>query len=189
MARRKSRRSAVRGKPNYMWINTAGELALVSGNTVWDPILIPGDWSGTVTETQCTLLRLVVSCYTKTLLSEAVVIPHSQNACITLGSASEGPGGTDPLDISAPADWPDFFISYDRVLRIFRLEWAGGPDSANHLPVQFSQLPEPVMNMKTPRHLRGDDSVRLNVGGFVVLDLSTPYVVWFCRALVRLGLR
>jgi len=189
MARRRSRRSTVRGKPNYLWINTAGELAIVSGNTVWDALLIPADWSGTVTETQCTLLRMVVSVYTVTAGAEAVVVPHAQNAAIVLGSASEG-GGSDVNDISMFNEWPDFFQAYDRVLRIFRLEWTGeGPVAATSLPVQFSQLPEPVMNLKTPRRLLGDDAIRLCVGGRVAVDLSTPSVTWFARTLVRTGLR
>lgn len=188
MARRKSRRSTVRGKPNYLWINTAGELALIAGNTVWDALLVPGDWSGTVTETQCTLLRMVVSVYTGTVGQEATPVPHSQNAAILLGSASEG-AGTDVLDISQPADWPDFFMSYDRVLRIFRLEFAATQDGGTTLPVQFSQLPEPVMNLKAPRLLRGDDSVRLCVGGNVFMDIAQPHIWWFCRSLVRTGLR
>jgi len=187
MARRRSRRSTVRGKPNYMWINTAGDLALISGNTVWDGLLVPGDWSGTVTETQCTLLRMVVSVYTQTINGGGP--PHAENAAIVMGSASEG-GGTDPLDISMPVDWPDFFLSYDRVLRIFRLEWDGVVANVNvPLPVQFSQLPEPVMNLKTPRLLRGDDSIRLCVGGGLQMDLEQPVVKWFCRSLVRTGLR
>lgn len=188
MPRRRSRRSVVRGKPNYLWINTAGDLALVESNTVWDGILVPGDWSGTVTETKCTLLRLVVSVYTFT--NGASGEPHAQNACILLGSASEG-SGLDTTDMSLFNDWPDFFAKYDRVLRIFRLEWDGANKSANiGLPVQFSQLPEPVMNMKTPRLLQGDDSVRLCVGGDFVYGPDTTYLIkYFVRALVRTGLR
>lgn len=187
MARRRSRRSTVRGKPNYLWINTAGDLALIAGNTVWDALLVPGDWSGTVTEQTATLLRMVVECYTITINDSGP--PHAQNACITLGSASEG-GGTDPLDISQTGDWPDFFISYDRVLRIMRLEWDGAQRNTNvGLPVQFSQLPEPVLNLKTPRLLRGDDSVRLNVGGNFTPVAETAMVAWFSRSLVRIGLR
>lgn len=188
MARRKSRRSTVRGKPNYLWINVAGDLALINGNTVWDAILIPADWSGTVTETQCTLLRLVVSVYTKT--NNEASLPHAQNACILLGSASEG-AGSDVNDISNLTEWPDFFQAYDRVLRIFRLEWDGALASSNvGMPVQFSQLPEPVMNLKTPRLLRGDDSVRLCCGANRnQVDVEVPTIVWFVRALVRTGLR
>jgi len=185
--KRRSRRSTIKGKPNYMWINTAGELALVSGNTVWDAVLIPGDWSGTVTEQQCTLLRMVVSVYTATSNEEQNPVPHAQNAAITFGDASLV-NGSDTSDISVPNDWPDFFANHDRVLRIFRLEW-DAQGSTTVLPVQFSQLPEPVMNLKTPRLLRGDDSIRLCVGGRVNLELSTPSVNWFCRSLVRLGLR
>jgi len=187
MARR-SRRSTVRGKPNYLWINTAGELSLIAGNTVWDALLIPADWSGTVTETQCTLLRMVVSVYTYTVGTENPTVAHAQNACIVMGSASEG-AGSDTNDISSHQDWPTFFQAYDRVLRLFRLEWAGTSDATTSMPVQFSQLPEPVMNLKTPRVLKADDSIRLAVGGRVFLDVSQPAVVWFCRALVRTGLR
>jgi hypothetical protein len=188
MARRRSRRSTVRGKPNYMWINTAGDLATIEGNTVWDGILVPQDWSGTVTETQCTLLRLVLSVYTYTTTESGY--PHAQNMAIVLGSASEG-AGTDTLDVSLTADWPDFFISYDRVLRIGRLEWDGViKQLQTGLLVQFSQLPEPIMNLKTPRHLRGDDSVRLCVGGNFSQVASEVYaIMWFARSLVRLGLR
>lgn len=188
MARRRSRRSTVRGKPNLMWVCTAGELALSTGVTVWDPLLIPGDWSGTVTESQCTLLRMVVSCYTWTLTSPSV--PHAENACIVLGDASAG-GSSSVNDISHMNEWPDFFAESDRVLRIFRLEWDGAVRGAGiQLPVQFSQLPEPVMNLKTPRLLRGDDSVRLCVGGGLVPALTEqPLVTWFCRSLVRIGLR
>lgn len=189
MARRKSRRSAVRGKPNYLWISTCGDLAQVANATVWDPLLVPGDWSGTVTETQCTLLRMVVTVYTATL-NEAGA-HHAENAAILLGSASEGAGGSDPLDISNILDWPDFFISYDRVLRIFRLEWDGSliPDNSVH-PVQFSQLPDPIMNLKTPRVLKGDDSVRLCIGGgYNPAAAELPVIRWFCRSLVRTGLR
>jgi len=188
MARRRSKRSTVRGKPNYLWINTAGELATNTGNTVWDALLIPADWSGTVTETSCTLLRMVVSCYTK--CTTAAGIAHAENACIVMGSASEG-AGTDTNDISAYADWPTFFQAYDRVLRIFRLEWDGQVNLGNPLlPVQFSQLPEPVMNLKTPRRLLGDDSIRLAVGGGVIPDTTEVYsITWFSRSLVRTGLR
>lgn len=188
MARRRSKRSTVRGKPNYLWINTAGDLAKVDGNSVWDALLIPADWSGTVTETQCTLLRMVVSVYTKTF--GATGLPHASNACIVLGSASEG-AGSDTNDIDSYADWPTFFQAYDRVLRIFRLEWAAGPNMGNpQLDVQFSQLPEPVMNLKTPRRLLGDDSVRLVIGGGPTPLTTEVYsITWFCRSLVRTGLR
>jgi len=188
MSRRRSKRSSVRGKPNYLWVNTAGELALVDNNTVWDPLLIPADWSGTVTETQCTLLRMVVSLYAYT--STSVTPPHAENGAIVLGSASEGAGGSDTLDISSYLDWPDFFTSYDRVLRIFRLEWDGQLRVTEGLPVQFSQLPEPVLNLKTPRVLKGDDSVRLCVGcNRTSLGAEVVAVMWFCRSLVRTGLR
>jgi len=189
MARR-SRRSTVRGKPNYLWINTAGELALVTGNTVWDALLIPADWSGTVTEATVTLLRLVCTVYTYTTSAGGTPYAHAQNACIVLGSASEG-AGSDTNDISTYADWPGFFQAYDRVLRLFRLEWDGnGRSMGTNLPVQFSQLPEPVMNLKTPRKLLGDDSVRLCCGGtWTQQDSETPVLQWFSRALVRTGLR
>jgi len=188
MARRRSKRSTVRGKPNYLWINTAGELAQVTGNTVWDALLIPADWSGTVTETSCTLLRMVVSVYTKT--TEEAGIAHAENAAIVMGSASEG-AGTDTNDITSYADWPTFFQAYDRVLRIFRLEWDGAVNAGNPLvPVQFSQLPEPVMNLKTPRRLLGDDSIRLCIGGGIIPLTTEIYsITWFCRSLVRTGLR
>lgn len=188
MARRRSKRTGVRGKPNYLWINTAGDMSLVNGQTTWDSLLVPADWSGTVTETQCTLLRLVVTVYTICLNQETTPIPHAQNACIVLGSASEG-NGFDPLDISEITEWPDFFAKYDRVLRIFRLEWNGETQNTTAMPVQFSQLPDPVMNLKTPRLLRGDDSVRLCVGGRIFMDVGEYGLYWFARSLVRIGLR
>lgn len=188
MARRKSRRSYVKGKPNYVWISSAGEIALVSAGTSWDATLIPGDWSGTVTEGQCTLLRMVVSCYTEMQVEPGPAM--AQNAAIVLGNASEA-ASFSVLDMSDTADWPDFFAAYDRVLRIFRLEWAGStnPQGAG-LAVQFSQLPDPVMNLKTPRVLKGDDSIHLAVGGnWTQQQSETPVVHWFCRSLVRVGLR
>lgn len=187
MARRRSRRTTVRGKPNYLWVNTAGELATINTNTVWSPLLQPGDWSGTVTETQCTLLRLVVSCYTSTLSLASE--PHAENCAIVKGSANDA--SPSAQDISNINEWPDFFAAYDEVLRIFRLEWDGALRAANLLlPVQFSQLPEPVLNLKTPRHLKGDDSIRLCVGGGLQpVGIEAPVVTWFCRALVRTGLR
>jgi len=188
MSKRRSRRSVVRGKPNYLWINTSGELAKINGSTVWDALLIPADWSGTVTETQCTLLRMVVSVYAMTMV--AAGIPHASNCAILMGSASEG-SGMDTNDLDAYADWPNFFQAFDRVLRIFRLEWAAGPNLGNPpLDIQFSQLPEPVMNLKTPRRLMGDDSLRLCVGGGPIPDTTEVYATrWFCRSLVRTGLR
>lgn len=187
MARR-SRRTGVRGKPNYLWINTAGDLALIEANTVWDAILQPGDWSGTVTDQSCTLLRMVLSVYTLTSLSADE--PHAENACILIAHSAEV-ATSSPLDISNYAEWPDFFAEYDRVLRIFRLEWEGALKAAVvGLPVQFSQLPEPVMNMKTPRRLTGQDSIRLCVGGaWAQATNEAPGVIWFARSLVRIGLK
>jgi len=187
MSRRRSRRSAVRGKPNYMWVNTAGELATIFSNTVWDALLQPGDWSGTVTETQCTLLRLVFSCYTSTLTLASE--PHAENCAIVKGSANDASPAAE--SISDVNEWPDFFAKYDEVLRIFRLEWDGQLKADNvALPVQFSQLPEPVFNLKTPRHLKGDDSVRLCVGGGLQpVGIEVSSVRWFCRSLIRTGLR
>lgn len=188
MARRRSRRSLVKGKPNLMWIASAGDFALVENATVWDAVLIPGDWSGTVTEQQCTLLRMVISCYT--LCANEAGNPHAQNAVVFMGDANEQ-GGTSTLDISSWNEWPDFFLNYDRILRIFRLEWDGALKNGNvTLPVQFSQLPEPVMNLKTPRVLKGDDTVRVGCGGaFHQVTTETYVVTWFVRALVRIGLR
>lgn len=187
--RRKSRRMAVRGRPNLIWVGTSGQLALVSGNSVWDPLLIPGDWSGTVTEQSATLLRMVVSVYTATI-SDDQGGPHAQNAAIVMGNANEQ-GGTNTLDISNWNDWPDFFLAYDRVLHIFRLEWDGqNQRDVNSLPVQFSQLPEPVMNLKTPRAMKPDDTIRLVMGGYYTpFGAEVPLVTWFCRSLVRIGLR
>jgi len=186
--RRSSRRTTVRGKPNYLWICTAGELALITDETVWDPLLTPGDWSGTVTEQSCTLLRMVLSCYTMTDLLEGA--PHAENAAIVLGHSGEN-ASSHTSDISYIQEWPDFFATYDEVLRIFRLEWDGQLKSQYaRLPVQFSQLPEPVMNLKTPRKLKGDTSVRLCVGGGYTPSVNQLATVsWFCRSLVRIGLR
>jgi len=188
MARRRSRRSTVKGKPNLIWVCTAGDLALVVGDTVYDALLVPGDWSGTVTEQSATLLRMVLTCYTYS--SGTASEPprhHAQNFAITMGNASEGDGSSSN-NISDPGEWPDFFAESDRVLRLGRLEW-DGTVTANVLPVQFSQLPEPILNLKTPRALRGDDSIRLNVGGRIAVVDETPVVTWFCRSLVRIGLR
>jgi len=185
MARRRSRSGAVRGKPNYLWVATAGELALVMGNTVYDAVLIPADWSGTVTEAKATLLRMVLSVYTLTLNDDEA--PCAQNAVVYMGDASAG-AGSSTNDISNYADWPDFMIENDRILRMFRLEWAGAA-STGVLPVQFSQLPEPVMNLKTPRRLDGQDSIRLGIGGVAAPVAGTYTATWFCRSLVRTGLR
>jgi len=190
MRRRRSRRQGVRGKPNYLWIASAGELALGPGNTVWDTLLMPSDWSGTVTEQGATLLRMVVQCYTDTRNNDQGG-PHAQNAAIWMSDANIE-GGSDTLDISNWNDYPDFFARHDRVLHTFRLEWAGtgmrAPGAS--LPVQFSQLPEPVMNLKTPRRLNPDDTVVLGYGGFYSLESTeVPMITWFCRSLVRVGLR
>lgn len=192
MARRKSRSRSVRGKPNYLWIATAGELALIEGQTVYDSLLIPADWSGTVTEAKATLLRMVLSVYTLTANEDSSAMAN--NAVVYMGDATAG-GGSDTNDITNYQEWPDFMISNDRILRIFRLEWAGtispGAFSGVTLPVQYSQLPDPVMNLKTPRRLDGQDSVRLGVGGGFssLTNLGTYSITWFCRSLVRTGLR
>jgi len=132
------------------------------------------------------LVRLVVQCYT--WIRDEAGHPHAQNAVITLGDASEGTG-SDTMDCSNINDWADFFLRHDRVLQVFRLEWAGGPNGTE-LPVQFSQLPEPIMNMKTPRTLNPDDSIRLWIGGLYAPNASESVgITWFCRSLVRIGLR
>jgi len=188
MRRRRSSRKSVRGKPNYMWISTAGELAAIPGSSASDAVLIPADWSGTVTETQCTLLRMVFQAYTWTLSAESP--PHAENCALILHDAS-AQSINDADSITQYDDWPAFWLKYDRVLRFFRLEWDGKVKDANIvLPVQFSQLPEPVMNLKTPRLLRGDDSVALVVGGGMLqVTTEVAMITWFSRALVRTGLR
>lgn len=185
--RRTSRTSRVRGKPNLIWVAAAGDLALVSGNTVWDAILLPGDWSGTVTEQSCTLERIVVTCMTNTITAEGT--DHCQNGLIFLGNANEQ-GGTSTADISNFNDWPTFAADYDRWLHLFRLEWAGAVRTATFHPVQYSQLPDPVMNIKCRRRLNGDDVVRLGVGGFFPVATTEVHTVsWFARSLVRIGLK
>lgn len=171
-----------------VWISSSGDLAVVDSQSSYDVLLQPGDWSGTVTEQSCTLVRLILMCYTMTV--EAAGAAHAQNFCITLGDASEG-GGYDTLDISAVSEWPDFFERHDRVLHIGRLEWEGAVSgNANVMPVQYSQLPDPVVNLKCPRLLRGDDSIRLWIGGqYVHVGTEVVLVRWFCRSLVRVGLR
>jgi len=58
------------------------------------------------------------------------------------------------------------------------------------MPVQFSQLPESVMNLKTPRRLNPDDTIVLGCGCFRTLATAeVPNITWFSRALVRVGLR
>jgi len=188
MARRRTSRRTIRGKPNYLWIQTAGEFSLTEHMTSHDAILIPGDWSGTVTESQCTLLRMVFTVYTKTLSDTS--LPHAQNAVLHMADAS-GLSAPDSVDVSNVNDWPDWFMTYDRILRIFRLEWDGAVNTgAPAMPVQFSQLPDPIINLKAPRLLRGDDSIRLSVGGaLTIATTEAPTVVWFARSLVRTGLR
>jgi len=187
MARRRSKRVTVRGKPNYLWISSAGELAQIPDLTVWDAVLIPADWSGTVTETQCTLLRMVLSlyCVTGTPFGGA----HASNCVITIGNASEA-ASSSTSNIDLYTEWPDFFSEQDRVLRIHRLEWSGLDPGQTVLPVQFTQVPDPVVNLRTPRVLKGDDSIRLCVGGgFVQQETEVHSVHWFARSLVRTGLR
>lgn len=187
MARRRARSRMVRGKPDLLWVASAGEIAVTTGNSSYDPILQPGDWSGTVFEKKATLLRLVLTCMTST--RDESGHPHSQNCCITMGDASEGTGSS-TLDVSSPTDWPDFFLQHDRVLRIFRLEWDGVVGGTVDHPVQFSQLPDPIMSIKCPRLLNPDDSVRLWVGGsYTPVSTETALVTWFCRSLVRVGVR
>lgn len=185
MARRKSRRKSVAGRPNYVWIASSGTFAPIYQATAYDALLIPGDWSGTVTEQGCTLLRLTLQCYTQTATAGAGA-PHAENCAITLDGASDQTVET--LNLSDINDWPDWMITHDRVLHTFRLEW-DGTLQPNVLPVQFSQLPEPVMNLKRPRRLTGQDSVRLWCGGRYNYVDDVPIVVWFCRSLVRLGLK
>jgi len=187
MSKRRSRSRSVRGRPNYLWIATAGSLAQINGSSAYDHLLIPGDWSGTVTEQGCTLLRMTVCLYTQTAGDAGA--PHSENFAIALGSASEAPaGGIEVLDCSNINDWPDFCITHDRILHTGRVEWDGNL-YPNWLPVQFSQLPEPVMNLKRPRRLTGEDSVRLYIGGRYTYTSDSPLVIWFCRFLVRVGLK
>jgi len=187
MARR-SRSRAVKGRPNLIWVATSGSLATISGNSVYDALLIPADWSGTVTEQNATLLRMIVSVYTYT--EDETGRPHAENAIIAMGDASEG-SGSDTSDISNFQDWPTWFQKHEGVLRVFRLEWDGVVRNGNTmLPVQFSQLPEPVLNLKTPRALKADDSIRLWVGGGETPSTTEqPAITWFCRSLVRIGLR
>lgn len=186
MARRRARSRTVKGKPNYIWVASAGELTLVTGNSSYDSLLVPADWSGTVFEGTATLVRLVVQAYT--WIRDEVGHAHAQNVVITMGDASEGTG-SDTMDVSNYNDWADFCLRHDRVLQVSRLEWANGP-AGTELPVQFSQLPEPVMNMKAPRTLRPDDSIRLWIGGNYAPNSSeTCGITWFCRSLVRIGLR
>lgn len=187
MARRRSRSKAVRGRPNLLWIASAGEFALIQHNTVWDAILVPADWSGTVTEQQCTLERIVLMAFTKTITNDGVA--HSENTVLFLGNANEQ-GGSSISDISDPAEFPDFCESYDRILQWGRLEWDASSTIAGFWPVQYSQLPQPVMNVQCRRRLMGDDVVRFGCGGYYAEAIDeTHYVGWFARCLVRIGLK
>lgn len=187
MARRKARRSGVRGRPNYVWVNTSGEFALVSTATQMEALLIPGDWSGTVTEQHVTLLRMVLMVHTATINETGHA--HGENCAIVKGFASDD-DSLSGYDISNYDDWASFFAEYDEVLRIFYREWDGVWRDNALLPVQFSTLPEPVLNIKTPRRLTGMDSIRLAVGGgWTQQGTEVPVVDWFCRSLVRIGIR
>jgi len=184
MRRTRRRTRTVRGKPNMLWISSAGDFSLEAGSTSGEAMLIPADWSGTVTETKCTLLRLVVIAYTNALGDPGG--PHIQNCAITMSNALVNPSSA--YDITLPADWPDFFSQQDRVLHVFNREWSGDVD-APHLNVQYSQLPDPVMNLRTPRLLQGDDCIVIWAGGRYTSATMTPVLEWYCRALVRTGLR
>jgi len=185
---RSMRRRTVRGQPNYLWICSAGELAQQAGLTAWDAILQPGEWSGTPTEATCTLCRIVLQLYTST--TGVAGAAHGSNCCLTMGNASET-AMSSTSDIDRPTEWPDFFAEQDRVLWTGRVEWDGNLINQNVLlPVQFSQLPEPVINLRVPRRLNPDDSIRLCVGGgFVQSETEAFVLTWFCRSLVRTGIR
>lgn len=188
MARRtrRSRTTRVVGRPNYLWINTAGSYVVVTGGTTWDAVIQPSDWSGTVTEQSCTLERIVLSAYTLTRDQESP--PFAANTALVVGPASNTTG-FDSLDISLTSEWPEFFEKFDDVLHIGRLEWNGDVNPVN-LPLQFSQLPEPVANLKRRRRLQGDDAVWFCTGGSNPdIPGATWYVVWFARSLVRVGLK
>lgn len=185
MPRRRSRARFVRGKPNYMWIASSGSVAQVLGVSERENILQPGDWSGTNTETKCTLLRLVLTFGTYTGGGSGT--PHRSNYVIGLGDASTT--DVESADIDNVGEWPDFMERHDRIFHIGTLEWEGSSWADQSLPVQFSQLPEPVVNLKTPRRLDGSDSVSMWVGGGVALKAAEAnFVNWFARSLVRVGL-
>lgn len=188
MARqRRSRSRAVRGKPNYIWIASAGQMAIIENATAYDVLLMPADWSGTVTEQSATLERMLLNVTTDTRTE--IGVPMTQNAAVYMSDANAA-GGMDTLDISHYTDWPDWHMNHDRVLHEFRLEWSGQISMQPQMPVQYTQLPEPVMNFRARRTLRPDDTIALGVGGlFAAQQGEVYYINWFCRSLVKVGLR
>jgi len=173
-------------KPNLIWICSAGEIALVQNNSVYDAIIAPGDWSGTVSEQSATLERINLMIATKTIT--ATGIPHMENFAIVLGDAS-ATGGSDVLDVSNWDDWPSFFSAHDEgVLHVGRIEFDGTLWVSQGNPVQFSQLPDPVVQCRTRRRLTPGTSVRLYLGGNFSVDTTEVHTVtWFARSLVRIG--
>lgn len=189
--KRYSRRKVVAGRPNLIWVSTAGFISLVRDTTTGEKILMPSDWSGTVTETQATLERLVLSMYTNTQSFAGTA--HAQNYAIVKHSNVLSSPGHSSADISQYPQWPDYFEQFDSILHIGRLEWDGTIETAGYsLKVQFSQLPDPMVNLRCKRNLTGDEAIGLAVGGawdMSYSDNSAPYVTWFCRSLVKIGLR
>lgn len=188
--RRRSRSRTVRGKPNYLWIASAGTFGQLPGATARGAILEPGDWSGTVTETQCTLCRctLILNALTTTASGDG---PFRSNYCVGLHWASDATG--ESLDLDNYTEWPDFFAKHDRVLRIGILEYENVQTQltgTGATPLQFSQLPDPVINFRNPRKLKGDDSLVVWVGGGpAAVGGEVRYVKWYARSLVRTGLK
>lgn len=183
---RRSRTRAVRGRPNYLWLNTAGEYSVIPDATAWDAVIQPGDWSGTVSEQSCVLERIVLSVYA--VCFDAVSPPHGQNTALVVGPASNN-NGMDSLNISLDTEFAEFFAKFDDVLQLGRLEFTGEL-SPGYLPVQFSQLPQPVMNLKCRRRLNADDAVWFCTGGVCPdVAIASWNVRWYARSLVRIGLK
>lgn len=181
MARRVRRRAVGPTSKSGMWINVAGELLANPGSTQMEELLSPGDWSGTVTERNATLLRVVIQMYTMTFNGEGY--PQASNYALVHGKYVSLSG----MDIDNFAEWPDFFAEWDDVLRIGRIEYSGEDVTGQvNLPVQYSQLPDPVVNFRTARRLRPDSSVILAIGGVNRILVAETYMVrYYARFFVK----
>lgn len=186
MTRRGRRSYTRRGPSPFMWVNGSGILTLAAANrTSWVDLLTPAEWSGTVTEQKATLVRIVLQLYAG--FDDAGGLPMAQNIAIVVGNMLNSTSNFDSDDISNPGQFPDFFAKYDDCLYFGRLEFPTGEIGVPALLVQYSQLPEPVINLKRPRKLEPDDTVRLAIGGqFSQVASEHPVVYWFTRILVRI---
>jgi len=170
---------------------TAEELSPdIAGGSNSADLLVPGDWSGTVTETKATLERITLSFMTRVIDEPSVNYAGGWDSHYAIVKTNTHVPVLSAHDLNSTAEFPAFFGQCDEVIRWGHLQWANVTGVGTTFPFQWNRnVEDQVLNIRARRRLEGDTAIRLFIGSYSQQATEIPLCHVFTRSLVRIGLR